>query len=315
MVLSPYTLRSIFCLFLLVNLSFFSHNSLAGRTKKATVKTQQIIKTKKIKGFVTNNKGKPIVGAQILRTENLEIIKTDSNGYFEFLTNFRKEKILVGHPNFKSISLTSDSKLKIKLSLKPINEKKSSDLPLLIINDKKIGRLFKIDHIIKPEEIADLYFIKPDIAFDQYGKEGKNGIIKIITNQYVDTKKKKEKMPIFISNELQDSQMTEYQQLEIPPYFPGGLSAFRKWISSNLDYPVLALHNLNQGVVVVKFTIDKEGNVKMVNVDRSIDPILDKEAIRVITSMPKWKPGIKNGKPTDVKFMVPISFEINIKKL
>ncbi len=122
-------------------------------------------------------------------------------------------------------------------------------------------------------------------------------------------------MPIFISNELQDSQMTEYQELEIPPYFPGGLSAFRKWISSNLDYPVLALQNLNQGVVVVKFTIDKEGNVKMVNVDRSIDPILDKEALRVISSMPKWKPGIKNGKPTDVKFMVPISFEINIKKL
>ena len=92
------------------------------------------------------------------------------------------------------------------------------------------------------------------------------------------------------------------------PRFPGG--NVQKWITKHIKYPMVAQENNIQGKVFVQFVIEKDGSVSNVNVTRSVDPSLDKEAIRVIQSMPKWIPGKQRKKPVRVSFTVPINFQL-----
>jgi len=98
--------------------------------------------------------------------------------------------------------------------------------------------------------------------------------------------------------------------VEDMPIFNGGEPAieFRKFIAQNLQYPVRAEENGIAGRVIVQFTVNKDGKVADANVVRSVDPDLDKEAIRVVTSSPAWEPGIQRGKAVDVLFTFPINF-------
>ena len=96
--------------------------------------------------------------------------------------------------------------------------------------------------------------------------------------------------------------------VEEMPRFPGG--NVQKWISKHIKYPMVAQENNIQGKVFVQFVIEKDGSVSNVNVTRSVDPSLDKEAIRVIQSMPKWIPGKQRKKPVRVSFTVPINFQL-----
>lgn len=92
------------------------------------------------------------------------------------------------------------------------------------------------------------------------------------------------------------------------PEFPGGMSNLMKHINSSIKYPVVAQENGIQGKVIVTFVIDKNGAVTDVKLLRGIDASLDAEALRVVRSLPKWKPGMQNNKPVKVNFNVPISF-------
>jgi protein TonB len=96
--------------------------------------------------------------------------------------------------------------------------------------------------------------------------------------------------------------------VEEMPEFPGGELALRKFISNAIKYPVIAQENGIQGKVYVSFVVGKDGHVTDAKVVRSADPSLDKEAIRVVNSLPVWKPGKQRGKPVRVGFSVPISF-------
>ena len=96
--------------------------------------------------------------------------------------------------------------------------------------------------------------------------------------------------------------------VEEMPKFPGG--NVQKWISKHIKYPMIAQENNIQGKVFVQFVIEKDGSVSNVKVSRSVDPSLDKEAIRVIQSMPKWTPGKQRQKPVRVSFTVPINFQL-----
>ena len=99
--------------------------------------------------------------------------------------------------------------------------------------------------------------------------------------------------------------------VEKMPEFPGGQQALFKYLSENVKYPVIAQENGIQGRVICQFVVNKDGSIVDVEVVRSGgDPSLDKEAIRVIKSMPKWKPGKQRGKPVRVKFTVPVSFKL-----
>ena len=99
--------------------------------------------------------------------------------------------------------------------------------------------------------------------------------------------------------------------VESMPEFPGGQQALFKYLSENVKYPVIAQENGIQGRVICQFVVNKDGSIVDVEVVRSGgDASLDKEAIRVIKSMPKWKPGKQRGKPVRVKYTVPVNFKL-----
>lgn len=96
--------------------------------------------------------------------------------------------------------------------------------------------------------------------------------------------------------------------VEQMPVFPGGEAALRKFLATEVKYPVIAQENGIQGRVYVKFVIAADGSVTNVEVARPFDPNLDKEAVRVVKSMPKWTPGKQRGKAVKVSYTVPINF-------
>ncbi len=101
-----------------------------------------------------------------------------------------------------------------------------------------------------------------------------------------------------------------YKSVEVLPEFPGGLEALLNYLSRNIRYPEEA-HNANeQGKVVVKFVVDKDGTVCDAEILKGVSESLDKEAIRVVESMPKWTPGTVKGQPVDCFFTLPINFKL-----
>lgn len=94
------------------------------------------------------------------------------------------------------------------------------------------------------------------------------------------------------------------------PVFPGGWSMFMQWLTKNLKYPVAAQNAKIQGTVVCSFIINKDGTVCDVKVSQSVDPLLDREALRVMKMMPKWKPGMDNNKVCRTMIAVPVVFQL-----
>ena len=102
-----------------------------------------------------------------------------------------------------------------------------------------------------------------------------------------------------------------FMVVETMPEFPGGQQALFKYLGENVKYPVIAQENGIQGRVICQFVVNKDGSIVDVVVVRSSgEPSLDKEALRVINSMPKWKPGKQRGKPVRVKYTVPVNFRL-----
>lgn len=101
-----------------------------------------------------------------------------------------------------------------------------------------------------------------------------------------------------------------FRVVEQLPEFPGGMSALVKWLTDNLRYPYIAQRQNIQGRVVVSFIINRDGTISDMKVAKSAHPLLDREAMRVVRMMPKWKPGISNNKPCRTLFAIPIEFSI-----
>jgi len=115
--------------------------------------------------------------------------------------------------------------------------------------------------------------------------------------------------PVQIEEEEEEDNVV-FVIVENKPEFPGGDAALMKFISESIKYPVIAQENGIQGRVICQFVVNKDGSIVDINVVRSVDPSLDKEAVRVIKSMPKWKPGKQRGKAVRVKFTLPIVFRL-----
>ena len=97
--------------------------------------------------------------------------------------------------------------------------------------------------------------------------------------------------------------------VEDMPEFPGGEMALRTYIANQIKYPVIAQENGIQGKVYVTFVVGKDGAVRDAKIARGVDPSIDKEALRVINTLPKWKPGKQRGKAVNVSYTVPINFQ------
>jgi len=158
----------------------------------------------------------------------------------------------------------------LELPPPPPPKQQISDVLEIVSNETKIEDDFNFD--VETEEQESIDFM--DIPLD----EGDN-----------------EEDQIFIS-------------VEQMPEFPGGINALRRYIAENIQYPVLAQENDIEGTVILKFVVGKDGKVSNVQVLRGVDPLLDSEAIRVVKTLPKFKPGYNNGQPVKVWYTLPVMF-------
>ena len=99
--------------------------------------------------------------------------------------------------------------------------------------------------------------------------------------------------------------------VEVMPEFPGGVAKLMQYLKDNIRYPKEAKEAQTEGRVIIQFIVEKDGSIKDAEVIKSVDPLLDAEAIRVICGMPKWKPGEQKGKPIRQHFTIPVTFQLN----
>lgn len=116
-------------------------------------------------------------------------------------------------------------------------------------------------------------------------------------------------VPVHVEVEEPEEQ-TIFEIVENMPEFPGGMGQCLQFLAKNIKYPTIAQENGTQGRVIIQFVVNRDGSIVDPKVVRSVDPYLDKEALRVIMTMPKWKPGMQRGKPVRVKFTVPVMFRL-----
>ena len=162
--------------------------------------------------------------------------------------------------------------------------------------------VIKKDDEVKPEDELknqdELLNTKTAIgALDVKGNDDKDGEVLKLKETVAQPEPKPEVEKVF-------------EVVEQMPSFPGGDKALLEYLSNNIKYPVVAQENGVQGRVVVSFVVEKDGSITDVNVVRSVDPSLDKEAARVVKSMPRWIPGKQNGSAVRVKYNVPVSFKL-----
>ena len=119
--------------------------------------------------------------------------------------------------------------------------------------------------------------------------------------------------PVAVQEEEEDEPEEQeiFQVVEQMPEYPdGGMAGLMKYLSGAIRYPAIAAENGVQGRVTVQFVVNRDGSIVDAQVLRGVDPYLDKEALRVINGMPKWKPGMQRGKPVRVRYTVPVNFRL-----
>ena len=116
--------------------------------------------------------------------------------------------------------------------------------------------------------------------------------------------------PVVEEEEEEESAQQIFTVVEKQPEFPGGTAELFKYLNKAIKYPVIAQENGIQGRVVCSFVVNRDGSIVDIQVKRGVDPSLDKEAIRVISEMPKWKPGEQRGKSVRVRFILPVQFRL-----
>ena len=115
---------------------------------------------------------------------------------------------------------------------------------------------------------------------------------------------------VVVTEQPKEEETKIFEVVEQMPSFPGGDAALMAFLSKNIKYPVVAEENGIQGRVIATFVVERDGSITDVKVVKSVDPSLDKEAVRVLKSMPKWIPGKQNGSAVRVKYTVPVTFRL-----
>lgn len=114
------------------------------------------------------------------------------------------------------------------------------------------------------------------------------------------------------NQQVKETEETKSSQVvEEMPMFPGGEKALVTCLKENLKYPTVPAENGIQGRVIVLFKVEADGSLTDVRIGGSVDPSIDREALRLVKAMPKWIPGKQDGKPVPVKFQLPITFSLN----
>jgi protein TonB len=135
----------------------------------------------------------------------------------------------------------------------------------------------------------------------------------LISDEQIETTVNKEVVEVVekVQEEVQEKEEQQvFVVVEEMPEFPGGELALRTFIGKAIVYPTVAQENGIQGKVFVTFVVNKDGSVSNAKIARGVDPSLDAEALRVVSTLPKWKPGKQRGVPVRVSYTVPISFKL-----
>ena len=167
---------------------------------------------------------------------------------------------------------------------------------LQIVEDNEVNRE---DEILSQDEIE-----QTNKAFGQTNVDnGQDNRAQFQTAVDEVVVEKKEEKPKEVKEEI-------HTLVEQMPQFPGGDAALMKYLSSHINYPPMAAENNVQGKVILQFVVEKDGRVGEVKIARSVDKDLDKEAIRVVKSLPKFTPGRQNGYPVRVWYTLPVNFKL-----
>lgn len=152
-----------------------------------------------------------------------------------------------------------------------------------------------------PQVIEELTIVQDDVEVEETEIMSTEELGQQVEIKYV--------APAEEEEEPEEQQIFEI--VEESPEFPnGGMSGLMQYLSKNIKYPAIAQENGTQGRVIVQFVVNKDGSIVDAKVMRSVDPYLDKEALRVISGMPKWKPGKQRGKAVRCRFTVPVMFRL-----
>ncbi|MBR6494374.1 MAG: TonB family protein, partial [Prevotella sp.] len=185
------------------------------------------------------------------------------------------------------VEVDSENPLLVEDEMNPIVEDKKT--PLVVIDGQiSTKNLDEID----AKTIEAISVLPAETAMKLWGSKGENGAVMITMKKGDDDEK-------------------TFEIVEKMPEFPGGDKALLEFLSKNIKYPVEAQKKGLQGRVVLGFVVEKDGSLSDVKTAKSVDPLLDEEAMRVVKSMPKWLPGRQNGKSVRVKFNVTILFKLN----
>ena len=188
-----------------------------------------------------------------------------------------------------------------------VEPEKPEVLPEEVLKSVKVTELQIVedDKVKKEDEIKTQDELKEtETAFGQ--KDNEKG-----TEDRNVTKTLKDEVVVEKPVEKKEEKKEEiFRSVEQMPQFPGGEAALMKYLQSHINYPPMAAENNVQGRVVVQFVVDKTGKVGEVKVVRSVDKDLDKEAVRVCKSLPKFTPGRQNGQAVSVWYTLPVTFKL-----
>lgn len=201
----------------------------------------------------------------------------------------------------------------------------SKPTEIINISSLEVEKVWSSSEAIMRDENKVCYFVtETDSKFSDGIKiriQDSNEVIRIGTVTLFDDGKKRT-LPIIQIVKKEAYTLPEIPKMEEPkpfhvvertPSYPGGSKALTQYINSNINYPVDAEKNNIQGRVIVNFLVECDGSISNVYVAKSVHPSLDEEAIRVISSMPKWIPGRHDGNLARVRCSLPVSFNIKNK--
>ena len=217
----------------------------------------------------------------------------------KFITPERENKIVVNEVT--TLAKLPEAEIKRNEELRPMMKPTTPPPPLkstikftapVIKKDEEVG---EEDEIKSQDELAARGNVAISIA-DVKGNDEIDG------QDIADFKD-------FVAPEVEEEEV--YIIVEQMPGFPGGEEALMKYISDHVEYPAMAVERGIEGRVTVRFVVDKDGYVRDVTVIRGVHELLDREAVRVIQSLPRWNPGKQNGVAVAVYYNVPVNFTLN----
>jgi len=270
-----------------------------------------------VKGTVAKRDGKPLQDVIVwFGMNNYEVTRTDQEGHFQFELIPSNALLWFRYVGMKSICMKPDENHQMKITLdydtlrigvvtvstiaqlppQQIRLKDDPNPPLFLLDGVQITKseMDSLDY----KSVESFIIIKNREAIKLYGEKGKNGVIRMVSRSAEDRKRLTDQIEHVFSDGL------------VEPRFPGGEIALRDFIKKELTYPEEALKGKIQGKVYITFHISLIGKVENARIIRGVHPLLDEEAIRIVSKIPDWEPGHLYGKPWSTSYTIPIKFSL-----